>query len=367
MVIISTLTFNGKTLDPRRFRCEHQPDYQIPEPDYDRIHVDGRDGDIIIPSKSYKNIPRTYNISFGAAGPEDFAAAVSEISKWLECEGYGELEDSYEKEYYRLAVPVGGPKVTNILNGQMGKVTVEFSCVPKRYLKYGQSPIIIPAENDEGDIKIFRIYNPTEYDVKPIIYVYPRTVNGTIPTNPTCRIRAAESIVVLNGTDLDDLPCYDITVDLKDRILQKDQFGVADVMATMLAIAIDCESEDAYSLFDPYKIGGVKGDVNFDNNIDVNDYTLALKEAIRTPSSTYPALDADQKYRADMDNDGVITTEDARAIMRKAESTVWKKNLNSLVHVYGDGFPVLKAKTNNMIWFEGYASQIAILPRFWTR
>ena len=365
MVIISTLTFNGKTLDPRRFRCEHQPDYQIPEPDYDRIHVDGRDGDIIIPSKSYKNIPRTYNISFGAAGPEDFAAAVSEISKWLECEGYGELEDSYEKEYYRLAVPVGGPKVTNILNGQMGKVTVEFSCIPKRYLKTGKLPFLVPAVNVQGDPTLFRIYNPTDYDVKPLFYIYPAVIPGTVPSGTkNVYIDVAEDVGVLNGTIKTGLPCYSLTIDVTGRV-----FSEADdpqhIRSENLAIAVDCDSEDAYSLYEPTpqsSSGNIKGDVNGDNVVDTTDASMALSAALGNIT-----LDPDQKARADMDNDGVVTTRDAQRIFAMADGLTWKKNLNSLVKVYGEGFPVLKARTNSVIWFEGYASKIAVVPRFWTR
>ena len=362
MVIISTLTFNGKTLDPRRFRCEHQPDYQIPEPDYDRIHVDGRDGDIIIPSKSYKNIPRTYNISFGAAGPEDFAAAVSEISKWLESDGYGELEDSYEKEYYRLAVPVGGPKVSNILNGQMGKVTVEFSCIPKRYLKTGKLPFLVPSVNVQGDPTLFRIYNPTDYDVKPLFYIYPAVIPGTVPSEANVYIDVAENISALNGTDKTGLPYYSLTIDMSGRVLSESE-NVSDALIDKMAIAVDCDAEDAYSLYNPEpRTGSIKGDVDGNGVIDTADASMALAAAVGTRTLT-----RDQTVRADMDNDGVVTTSDARQIQRLAGGFEWKKNLNSLVKVYGDGFPVLKAKTNSVIWFEGYASKIAVVPRFWTR
>lgn len=370
MVIISTLTFNGKTLDPRRFRCEHQPDYQIPEPDYERIHVEGRDGDIIIPSKSYKNIPRTYNISFGAAGPEDFAAAVSEISKWLESDGYGELEDSYEKEYYRLAVPVGGPKVSNILNGQMGKVTVEFSCVPKRYLKTGKMPFLVPSANDYGDVTIFRIYNPTDYDVKPLFYIYPAVLSDGIPfpsapsNPPKVYIDVAEDIGVLNGESKAGLPCYSFEVDMTNRVFEESD-ALAEIYSESMAIAVDCDSEDAYSLYDPKQqaaTGNIKGDVDGNKVINTIDATMALEAAIGQRT-----LSADQKARADMDNDGIVTTKDAQQILSMAERLNWEKNLNSIVKVYGEGFPVLKAKTNNIIWFHGYASKIAIIPRFWTR
>ena len=96
MGILTSVSFNGKKLDPKKFKIEHLPDYEIPTRDMTKLHIEGIDGDYITNVGSYKNKPRRYSVSFGSSGPEEFAACVSEISDWLFCTGYGELEDTYE-------------------------------------------------------------------------------------------------------------------------------------------------------------------------------------------------------------------------------------------------------------------------------
>lgn len=174
MGIITTVSYNGKKLDPKKFRVEHLPDYSIPVRDLEQIHIEGRSGDIVVDNGSYKNVPRTYSISFGATGAADFAASVSEITRWLISDGYAELSDSYEKDYFRLAVPSGEPEVKSYLNGRMGKVDIEFSCVPKRFLVFGNKDF--NYVNSANNHLLLYLFNPSLFDSKPIITL---NVNGS--------------------------------------------------------------------------------------------------------------------------------------------------------------------------------------------
>lgn len=270
MAMISTVTFNGKSLNPKRFRIQHLPDYTIAERDQEQLHVEGRDGDLVLDAKSYKNVPRKYSISFGADGPEDFATAVSEISKWLDCGGYCELEDTYDPEYFWLAVPVGSPKVYSILNGYMGKVDIEFSCQPRKYLKYGRTPIQIDAAFDPMDTAIFRIYNPSEYDAKPVIYVYPKGFSKQSSSGKTVKIQIAENIDLLNGSppQTPEDTYYEVDIDLSPR------YGNLFNRFNRMVI-VDCERENAYG---PDLSGS--GDI-----VNLNSYVSLL-------SDEYPVLKA---------------------------------------------------------------------------
>lgn len=158
---MGTIYWNGISSSSVPIVVEHPPKYQIPERDYDTIHIPGRSGDLLIDNGSYKNVDRAYDIAFGSEKKthSEMAAAVSE---WLHsAHGYGRLEDTYEPDYYRIASYQEDLEMENILN-HLGRATITFNCMPQRFLKSGELPIIISATNKE-------LMNPTRFDAKPLL------------------------------------------------------------------------------------------------------------------------------------------------------------------------------------------------------
>ena len=167
------IIFNNKSSADCRIQVAHPPGYAYPERDYTITHIPGRNGDIIQDNGCYKNVERTYEVSFDAPN-EDFATYANAVSAWLHSTtGYARLEDSYEPNYYRMATYQESNIFENLYN-QAGTATIVFECKPQRFLKTGDNTITIQNS--------LTIMNPTGFEAYPLFKVTGTsgvlTVNG---------------------------------------------------------------------------------------------------------------------------------------------------------------------------------------------
>lgn len=161
----SMIMFNGRSSLDYGIVVETPPNYEIAERDYDIIHVPGRSGDLSFDSGSYKNVNREYQIAFGSYD-KDFIEMANKVPEWLHSvSGYARLEDSYEPEYYKIAMYNESLDVQNILR-HAGRVTISFNRKPQRFLKLGDQFVVF---NTNGVLR-----NPTNFKSEPII-----TIRGT--------------------------------------------------------------------------------------------------------------------------------------------------------------------------------------------
>ena len=170
---MGVIIFNNKSSADCRIQVAHPPGYAYPERDYTITHIPGRNGDIIQDNGCYKNVERTYEVSFDAPN-EDFATYANAVSAWLHSTtGYARLEDSYEPNYYRMATYQESNIFENLYN-QAGTATIVFECKPQRFLKTGDN--IITIQNS------LTIINPTGFEAYPLFKVTGTsgvlTVNG---------------------------------------------------------------------------------------------------------------------------------------------------------------------------------------------
>ena len=137
---MGVIVFNGVSSTVCGLRVEKPPVYAFPERDYSVVHIPGRNGDIVVDSGSYKNTTRSYDVSFGEFDG-NFTELASKVSEWLHsASGYARLEDSYEPDYFRLAYYIQENEFENIFH-KAGRMTIEFSCKPGRYLKTGETTV----------------------------------------------------------------------------------------------------------------------------------------------------------------------------------------------------------------------------------
>ena len=170
---MGVIIFNNKSSADCRIQVAHPPGYAYPERDYTITHIPGRNGDIIQDNGCYKNVERTYEVSFDAPN-EDFATYANAVSAWLHSTtGYARLEDSYEPDYYRMATYQESNIFENLYN-QAGTATIVFECKPQRFLKTGDNTITIQNS--------LTITNPTGFEAYPLFKVTGTsgvlTVNG---------------------------------------------------------------------------------------------------------------------------------------------------------------------------------------------
>lgn len=157
------IIFNGLSSYDLGMHVESYPGHEIPEKDYEIIHVPGKNGDVIIDKGSYKNTTRTYTLSFDLK-EKKFSDLSNRIIDWLySTSGYARLEESYEPEFYRLAVCNGNNSI-NKLYDQAGVISVSFNCKPQRFFKDGDDPITYTKNS--------KIINPTCFSSSPIITIH---------------------------------------------------------------------------------------------------------------------------------------------------------------------------------------------------
>lgn len=221
---MGVIIFNGKSSDEIGIKVEKFPNYDIPEKDYDIIHVPGRNGDIVIDTGSYKNITRKYQISVATYGNE-FYKTINSVAEWLHSSpGYAILEDSYEPDYYRIAFYRETNSIENIFD-EAGRATISFECKPQRFLKDGDTPIVFTENgsitNDTAFIS-FPIINVTvSNETDSVINVGNYTIN--IPADKT------ELIVTSDG----------------DHIVDDSNHKIA--LSNVSDITINSELQDIYS------------------------------------------------------------------------------------------------------------------------
>lgn len=170
---MGVIIFNNKSSADCRIQVAHPPGYAYPERDYTITHIPGRNGDIIQDNGCYKNVERTYEVSFDAPN-EDFETYANAVSAWLHSTtGYARLEDSYEPNYYRMATYQESNIFENLYN-KAGTATIVFECKPQRFLKTGDNTITIQNS--------LTIMNPTGFEAYPLFKVTGTsgvlTVNG---------------------------------------------------------------------------------------------------------------------------------------------------------------------------------------------
>lgn len=194
---MGVIAFNGVSSADVGIEVEKFPSYDIPEKEYDIIHVPGRNGDIVIDTGTYKNVSRIYEVSI-ATRDIAFHRKMGRVAQWLySASGYARLEDSYEPDSYRLAIYNKKVTIENLFN-EAGKAKLEFNCKPQRFLKSGD----IPSTFTTSGI----LHNSTPFDALPIINVTTNNTAGELVIGDTVLSIAANAGLSLTiNSELQDV------------------------------------------------------------------------------------------------------------------------------------------------------------------
>lgn len=169
---MGVIIFNGVASTDYNIEVETYPEYETPSKDYEAVHVPGRNGDVYISLESYKNVNRTYEISVASPEPNHYTRLANGVSEWLNSAvDYARLEDSYEPEYYRMAVYEDEVSISNILN-HGGKTRVTFKCKPQRFLKSGDRPIIVPLTKTSPEQKVLYLESMLSKIIASLSYTF---------------------------------------------------------------------------------------------------------------------------------------------------------------------------------------------------
>jgi len=151
----------GVRSDDLNIVIEHYPKPMIPERQQTVQSVSGRNGDIIIPNKAFKNYNQPYSVFLDAKYRGGIEAVFPRLVDWLMGnEGYQRLEDSYFPEVYRMAYYSGGVDFLNYFN-EYGQGTLTFNCMPQKFYKSGERELSV----ESGDTLV----NPSSFVAQPLI------------------------------------------------------------------------------------------------------------------------------------------------------------------------------------------------------
>lgn len=182
------IVFNNKSSKDIGLEVETFPEYIAPERIYDVVHVPGRNGDVVIDTGTYGNVPRTYEVSMATRDQVTYSQKMSQVAEWLHsASGYARLEDSYDEDFYRYAYYNEQLSMENLFN-EAGKATLNFICKPQRYYKSGEVPILLTATGI--------IQNRTINPAFPLLNI---TTNNTIQ-DPTDITEKVGSVTIGNNT-----------------------------------------------------------------------------------------------------------------------------------------------------------------------
>jgi len=135
--------------------------FNSPERDIERIEIPGKNGELIIDNKRYKNVI----IKYPAFIRYKFKDLTDLARMWLLKDvGYQRLEDTYHPDEFRQACFVGPLDFDVRFQNQSGECELSFNCLPQRFLKIGENLI-----TGSGTI---RLWNPTGFPAEPLIRVY---------------------------------------------------------------------------------------------------------------------------------------------------------------------------------------------------
>lgn len=153
----NSFTYNGlNSFTDCGLYIEQRPAPVRPARDGQFISVPGRSGDVYIDGGKYNNVSIKYNV-----GCSDIKTYMPIINKMLNVTGYNNLSDTYDADYYRMAMCVNSVEFQeDLLN--FGHAVIEFNCEPFRYLKSGDTTIIGNQLNQT-------VINPTNFEALPVI------------------------------------------------------------------------------------------------------------------------------------------------------------------------------------------------------
>ena len=187
---MGVIFFNGVSSEELGIVVEHPPNYEIAKRRYETIQVPGRNSDIIIDNNCFDNVDRKYPIAIGQEGG-DFTVFASRMADWLSSgSGYCRLEDTYEPDYYKMAVMSDPGEVINILQ-QAGRTTVTFNRRPERFLKMGEHYVTV----SNGSV----LTNPTKYTAKPIIEISGSGSGSITVGRRTIEIKDITNTITINS------------------------------------------------------------------------------------------------------------------------------------------------------------------------
>ena len=133
---MGTFTFNGTSSTTHGLRVTN--DYVINSTgnDVETVAVPGRDGDLLISKNRLKSV--TLELPCTVLSTRNLTDAGSEISNWLNVDGYKDLTLSWDPDFIYRSAFIETFEIAGLMR-QFGKVKLNFLTYPVKFYKQGRS------------------------------------------------------------------------------------------------------------------------------------------------------------------------------------------------------------------------------------
>ena len=159
------LTYNGIDLSTFKAHVSGEGAWVKPAPEYERISVPGRSGDVLLYNGRYSNVDITYRFGITKNFDTNYTNLIATL---LASPGYHKLVDSKHPGVYRMAAveKTIDPRMLPQLSA--GEFEVTFNCKPQVYLDSGEE---VASNWDSTVYTTNSIYNETKFDTRPLLKI----------------------------------------------------------------------------------------------------------------------------------------------------------------------------------------------------
>lgn len=185
---MTLFTFDGHSCREFGIVADGGNTWGTPEADVDSVVIPGRNGELTIDNKRFKNIIVPYRCGI----VRDFAENAAAARAWLLSKrGYRRLTDSLHSGEFRLARFAGPVDFDMQFMNRAGETVLNFDCRPERFLTGGELTLELHQSGAT-------IANPTDFTALPLITVH-GTGAGTLNVGGvTVAISAIDDYVTLD-------------------------------------------------------------------------------------------------------------------------------------------------------------------------
>lgn len=159
------LTYNGIDLSTFGTHVSGEGVWAKPAPEFERISVPGRSGDVLLYNGRYSNVDIKYRFGITKNFDTNYTNLIAAL---LGSPGYHKLVDSKHPGVYRMAAIDKGIEPSMLPQLSAGEFEVVFNCKPQIYLDSGDNKIVL---YEDGIVPTYRVTNNTACDCHPLICI----------------------------------------------------------------------------------------------------------------------------------------------------------------------------------------------------
>lgn len=185
------LSFAGKSSKDFLLYLSGPGVYDSPAADVESTSVPGRNGDIISENaragrRRYQNVDIKYEAFFFNGLPAKTAA----VKSWLLSPvGYQKLQDTYDPDFFRMAVCTEAMEF-DVTAQKAAKMDLVFNCKPQRWSVEGQRTVRLESRSN--------LMNPFAFPSQPVFKVYGDSGGVLYVGDESITIHSIKDYVLLN-------------------------------------------------------------------------------------------------------------------------------------------------------------------------